>query len=83
MYLNRLDIRRVSYGEREGQLDGEVTFANPKSEIKLSLTPEQVAGMLTLCADALVRSTHDAAAVITANILTQLPQIAAPEAVDD
>lgn len=83
MHLNRLDIRRVGYGEREGQLDGEVTFANPKSEIKLSLTPEQIEGILTVCADAIVRSTQDAAAVITANILTQLPQIAAPEAGHD
>jgi hypothetical protein len=83
MHLNSMTLRRVSYGEREGQIDGEVTFANPKGEIKLMLTPEQVAGILTVCAEAIVRSTQECAAVMTANILTQLPQIAAPEAGHD
>lgn len=72
MHLNRLDIRRITYGEREGQLEGEVTFANPKGEIKLILTQEHIAGVLSVCADAIVLSTQECAKVMCAEIIPQL-----------
>jgi hypothetical protein len=79
MQLNALSIRRVQWGEREGQLDGEVSFINPKGDIKLLLTQEQTAGILTLCADAIVKSTQECAAIMTANVLNVTAQLAAPE----
>ncbi len=71
MQLKSLSIRLVQWGEREGQLDGEVEFKNPKGEIKLLLTQEQISGVLALCAEALVKSTRECAEVMTANVLMQ------------
>ena len=69
MLLKSLTITRVLWGERQGQLEGEVTFMNPKGELKALLTDEQLPGIVALCADALVASARDAANIMTADII--------------
>lgn len=71
MLLKSLTITRVMWGERQGQLDGEVTFINPKGEIKALLTDEHLPGIIALCAEALVASARDAANTMTSDILNQ------------
>ena len=69
MILKSLSITRVMWGERKGQLEGEVVFMNPKGEIKALLTDEQLPGIVALCAEALVKSAQDAAAIMTSDII--------------
>jgi hypothetical protein len=59
------------WGERQGQLEGEVTFMNPKGEIKALLTDAQLPGIVALCAEALVASARDAAHIMTADIIDE------------
>lgn len=69
MILKTLTITRVMWGERQGQLEGEVTFTNPKGEIKALLTDEQLPGIVALCAEALVSSAKEAASIMTSDII--------------
>lgn len=71
MLLKSLTITRVMWGERQGQLEGEVTFMNPKGEIKALLTDAQLPGIVALCAKALVASARDAANIMTADIIDE------------
>lgn len=72
MILKSLTITRVMWGERQGLLDGEVTFMSPKGEIKTILTDEQLPDIVALCADALVLSAQDAAAMMTSDIINAI-----------
>lgn len=71
MILKSLKIERVMWGERTGELDGEVTFMSPKGEIKAILTDAQLPGIIELCAEALVKSAQEASAVMTAAIIIE------------
>lgn len=69
MILKSLTVTRVMWGDRQGQLEGEVAFMNPKGEIKAQLTDAQLHGLLALCAEALVSSAKDAANTMTSDII--------------
>lgn len=69
MILKSLTITRVMWGERQGMLDGEVTFMSPKGELKALLTDEHLPGIVALCAEALVSSAKEAASTMTSDII--------------
>jgi NAD dependent epimerase/dehydratase family enzyme len=64
MKLKTLTIARAMWGVNVGKLEGSVEFEQEHGNIKLILTDDQMAGILNLCAPAIVQ-----AAQVTANLM--------------
>lgn len=67
MKLKRLHIYET-YDEA-APLKGELEFGSPRGEIKLTIKPEHLEGILQIVADALVASANEAANEITAQVI--------------
>jgi hypothetical protein len=66
MKLKSLNISRVGYGEKAGTLAGGIEFTGQFGDVKLTLSDEQVADILSICASAIV-----SAATVTSNLLIE------------
>ena len=72
MILKSLLIRKsYSYDAKTNAVyTGEVEFTSQHGEIKLNLTPEQVEGVLAVCAESVVAASKDVAESLTSAALS-------------
>lgn len=73
MQFKALQIERETYGEFKGKCVGTAKFDSTFGSVSITLSPELAARVLTVCADALVNVSREAANLMTQEIIDQLP----------
>jgi NAD dependent epimerase/dehydratase family enzyme len=64
MELTSLSITRQQWGAETGKLKGEIKFKQANGDITLILSDEQMAGVLNVCAPAVVTAAQEVATMI-------------------
>jgi hypothetical protein len=78
---------RVLWGDNKGQLEGKIEFTQKNGDITLKIDDEQMAGILRMCAPAIVASAQEVAAKIEQEAIEVVQRLievkAQPEAVPE
>lgn len=72
MILERILIKRTSYGANEGQYEAAISYNNEAGSIKLNLSPELSTELLKCCGKAIKKFSKDAAAELDRNIISSI-----------
>ena len=78
MQLESLHIRRETYGENRGKLQGDIVYQSPSGKIQVLLSDELSTKLLYIVAENMVETTQQLANQLTAEVITQIPALAAP-----
>lgn len=69
MRLERLVIRRVTYGPNEGCLSGEITVSGDSVKMEITIPDEKAKAMVDLCADIMVDQAIETANIVKDDII--------------
>ncbi len=75
MQLESFKIERMTYGVNAGKLQGDITYKNSQGRVQLLLNDSVAARLLYIVAEEMVESTKSLAEQLTADIITQVPQL--------
>lgn len=69
MILKKLYIERDEWGPQKGMLNGKIEYVGQYGDIGITLNPEHCKDILAIVADALVKTSRDMAANLTADVV--------------
>lgn len=78
MQLTKLYISRKEYGPEKGRLEGRIEFSSGGGKVELVLDEQVSADAVRLCADGIVRASHQVAEQMAADVIEGL-SLPAPE----
>ncbi len=64
MSLRKIEIEIVTYGEKKGTYEGEITFDSPTGSVGLCLNDEQCAKMFAVVADGVIETAKEVALIL-------------------
>ena len=70
--IKSIYLRVEEYGDRKGQLKGEIEFLNQHGEMKIVLTGLQAEKIIAILAEELVATAKQTASLMTAEVLAQV-----------
>ena len=83
MKLQRLEIKRITYGDDAGSFEGKMSFDNEFGSIAVKLSSAQCDKLFKVCADGIIETAKEAARELTISVIEHDKTLNIEEAQDE